>query len=73
MIAPSAAREVAEGAPVYAPGVLSVEDDVAEPGSDEPPLVACYTPDGAVVCLGRLVGAAGAERGTVVDLERVLL
>ncbi|HET7324024.1 MAG TPA: RNA-guided pseudouridylation complex pseudouridine synthase subunit Cbf5 [Halococcus sp.] len=67
-IAESAAREVSEGAPVYAPGVLSVGGtaDTTEP------LVACYTPDGAAVCLGRLVGNPEAEQGTVVDLERVL-
>jgi len=68
-IAPSAAREVAEGAPVYAPGVIDVEDDV---DGDEP-LVACYTPDCAAVCLGRLVGDPTADHGTVVDLERVLV
>ncbi|PSP89540.1 RNA-guided pseudouridylation complex pseudouridine synthase subunit Cbf5 [Halobacteriales archaeon QS_4_69_34] len=80
-IAGSAAREVAHGAPVYAPGVLGVEgvaapmEDVAAGtgGAADEPLVACYTPDGAVVCLGRLVGDPGAERGTVVDLERVLV
>jgi tRNA pseudouridine55 synthase len=67
-IAKSAAREVAHGAPVYAPGVLDVE-----PGAAEADLVACYTPDGAVVCLGRVVGDPDQERGTVVDLERVLV
>ena len=36
-------------------------------------LVACYTPDGAAVCLGRLVGDPHMEQGTVVDLERVLV
>jgi tRNA pseudouridine55 synthase len=66
-IAESAAREVADGAPVYAPGVLEVEN--AEEGA----LVACYTPDGAAVCLGYLVGEPEAESGTVVDLERVLV
>jgi len=66
-VAESAAREVADGAPVYAPGVLSADD--AELGT----LVACYTPDGAVVCLGRLVGDTGADSGTVVALERVLV
>mgnify|MGYP000229968306 CR=1 FL=1 len=66
-IAESAAREVADGAPVYAPGVLEVED--AEEGT----LVACYTPEGAAVCLGHLVGDPDAESGTVVDLERVLV
>ncbi|MGN8216872.1 RNA-guided pseudouridylation complex pseudouridine synthase subunit Cbf5 [Halococcus morrhuae DSM 1307] len=69
-IAPSAAHEVAEGAPVYAPGVLGIDD---LPGDANEPLVACYTPDGAAVCLGRLVGEPGMESGTVVDLERVLV
>jgi tRNA pseudouridine55 synthase len=80
-IAESAARAVADGAPVYAPGVLDVDLDLdpdPAPGDDptaggEPPLVACYTPGGAAVCLGRLVGDPAAERGTVVDLERVLV
>ncbi|MFB6108283.1 MAG: RNA-guided pseudouridylation complex pseudouridine synthase subunit Cbf5 [Haloplanus sp.] len=68
VIAPSAAAEVAHGAPVYAPGVLSVDADAA--ASD---LVACVTPDDAAVCLGRLVGDPDADSGTVVDLERVLV
>ncbi|WP_331233795.1 RNA-guided pseudouridylation complex pseudouridine synthase subunit Cbf5 [Natronorarus salvus] len=67
-IAESAAREVAEGAPVYAPGVLD-----SEVGPEGEPLAACYTPNGSVVCLGRVVGDPDAERGTVVDLERVLV
>lgn len=73
-IAESAAREVAHGAPVYAPGVLAVDglDGSAVAGAN-PPLVACYTPDGAAVCLGRLVGDSSMEQGTVVDLERVLV
>lgn len=66
-IAPSAARAVAEGAPVFAPGVIDAED--AETGA----LVACYTPNGAVVCLGRLVGDPDAEHGEAVSLERVLV
>ncbi|MEF8853581.1 MAG: RNA-guided pseudouridylation complex pseudouridine synthase subunit Cbf5 [Haloarculaceae archaeon] len=66
-IAESAARAVAEGAPVYAPGVIDADD------ADEKSLVACYTPDGAAVCLGRLVGDPASESGTVVDLERVLV
>ena len=66
-VAPSAAAEVAHGAPVYAPGVLAADD--ADRGS----LVACFTPDGAAVCLGRLVGDPVAEEGLVVDLERVLV
>ena len=87
-VAPSAAHEVAEGAPVYAPGVIDVRPAVAEtPGDVTDPaargsdgqvpvdgrLVACYTPDGAAVCIGRLVGDPGADTGTVVDLERVLV
>lgn len=73
-VASSAAREVAKGAPVYAPGVIDVSP--AESG-DTPPqegdLVACYTPEGAAVCLGRLTGDPDADSGTVVDLERVLV
>ncbi|WP_394741714.1 RNA-guided pseudouridylation complex pseudouridine synthase subunit Cbf5 [Natronococcus roseus] len=67
VIADSAAEQVATGAPVYAPGVLEADD--AERGS----LVACFTSDGAAVCLGTLVGDSDAESGTVVDLERVLV
>lgn len=67
-IAPSAAREVAEGAQVYAPGVIDAEGD-----PDAEPLVACYTPDGAAVCLGRLVGDPDADSGRTVALERVLV
>jgi H/ACA ribonucleoprotein complex subunit 4 len=67
-IAESAANEVAEGAPVYAPGVIDVDE-----AADRDDLVACYAPNGAVVCLGTLVGDPDAESGTVVDLERVLV
>ncbi|WP_459192274.1 RNA-guided pseudouridylation complex pseudouridine synthase subunit Cbf5 [Halosimplex sp. J119] len=66
-IAESAAREVAEGAPVYAPGLLEV-DDVFRGD-----LLACYTPDGAAVCLGTLAGDPEADEGVVIDLERVLV
>ena len=69
-IAPNAAEEVAEGAQVYAPGVIEADGDLNP--TDEP-LVACYTPDGAAVCLGRLVGDPDAEQGEVVRLERVLV
>ncbi|QLD84696.1 RNA-guided pseudouridylation complex pseudouridine synthase subunit Cbf5 [Natronomonas halophila] len=68
-VAPSAAREIAEGAPVYAPGVIETELGDATEGD----LVACYTPDGAAVCLGHLVGDPDAESGEVVELERVLV
>ena len=66
-IAPSAAEQVATGAPVYAPGVIE-----AEP-ADRDALVACLTPNGSAVCLGRLVGDPEADEGVVVDLERVLV
>ncbi|ELY81346.1 RNA-guided pseudouridylation complex pseudouridine synthase subunit Cbf5 [Natrinema gari] len=68
VIAENAAREVANGAPVYAPGVLEADD-----GIDHGSLVACYTPDGAAVCLGERVGAVDADSGVVVSLERVLV
>lgn len=71
-IAESAAREVANGAPVYAPGVLSADRGPPE-NREEPPLVACYTPNGAAICLGRLVGHPGNKSGIVVDLQRVLI
>ncbi|MUV90205.1 RNA-guided pseudouridylation complex pseudouridine synthase subunit Cbf5 [Halapricum sp. CBA1109] len=66
-IAPSAAAEVADGAPIYAPGVIECDATPAEQ------LVACYTPDGAAVCIGHLVGDPAADTGTVVELERVLV
>lgn len=67
-IAYGAAEEVAEGAQVYAPGVIDADEvDAKEP------LVACFTPDDAAVCLGRLVGDPDADAGTVVQLERVLV
>ena len=72
-MAPSAAAEVAEGAPVYAPGVIGVEGVSWPPDGEPPPLVVGQTPDGAAVCLGRLVGDPDADAGTVVDLERVLV
>jgi len=69
-IAESAAASVAEGAPVYAPGVIDA-DDRLDPAAE--PLVACYIPNGAAVCLGTLVGDPDADEGTVVELERVLV
>ncbi|ERG89229.1 MAG: rRNA pseudouridine synthase, putative [halophilic archaeon J07HX5] len=78
VVAPSAAEQIAHGAPVYAPGVIRTEPAPAggaesslSPSSEE--LVACCTPDGAAVCLGRLVGDPTADTGTIVDLERVLI
>ncbi|WP_433623308.1 RNA-guided pseudouridylation complex pseudouridine synthase subunit Cbf5 [Halomicrococcus sp. NG-SE-24] len=67
-VAYSAAEEIANGAQVYAPGVIDAEAAASDDG-----LVACYTPDDAVVCLGRMVGDPDAERGRVVELERVLV
>ena len=77
-VATSAAEQIAEGAPVYAPGVVDVDSGVeaAVDGDDhesDPPLVACVTRAGTAVCLGRLVGDPEAEHGTVVSLERVLV
>jgi tRNA pseudouridine55 synthase len=78
-VAPSAAEQVATGAPVYAPGVVGVEaarEPVPETGTGpvrEGALVACYTPDGSAVCLGRLTGDPDADHGEVVSLERVLV
>ncbi|MFC5367563.1 RNA-guided pseudouridylation complex pseudouridine synthase subunit Cbf5 [Salinirubrum litoreum] len=69
-VAPSAAAQIAEGAPVYAPGVV---DGEGVAGVDRGTLVACFTPDDAVVCLGTLVGDPAAESGEVVSLERVLI
>jgi len=65
-VAPSAAEEIANGAPVYAPGVIDSED------AAEGELVACYTPDGAAVCLGTMAGDPDADAGVAVELERVL-
>jgi len=74
VVAPSAAAAVADGAPVYAPGVI--EGRAAETGDATPTegdLVAVVTPDGAAVGLGTLVGDPDAESGTVVEPERVLV
>ncbi len=66
IIAESAATEVINGAPVYAPGIIAIPD------VDQNTLVACYTPNESVVCLGRLVGQLDATSGKIIDLERVL-
>ncbi|MBX0295045.1 RNA-guided pseudouridylation complex pseudouridine synthase subunit Cbf5 [Haloarcula nitratireducens] len=73
-IAPSAAREVANGASVFGPGVIDASPaEVGDATLELESLVACYTPDGAAVCLGTLVGDPDADSGTVVALERVLV
>ncbi|MFB6082538.1 MAG: RNA-guided pseudouridylation complex pseudouridine synthase subunit Cbf5 [Halanaeroarchaeum sp.] len=66
-IAPSAAAQVAEGAPVYAPGILEADD------APEDALVACYTPNGSAVCLGRVTGDLAGDAGEAITLERVLV
>ncbi len=68
-IAPSAAEEVANGAQVYAPGVIDADDAAREDGT----LVTCYLPNGSAVCLGRAVGEFDADEGIAVELERVLV
>ena len=68
-IAESAAATVTDGAPVFAPGVRAVSDAAREPGT----LVACATPDEAVVCLGRTTEKIDADHGEAVRLEAVLV
>ncbi len=73
VIAESAAREVAHGAPVYAPGVLGTEGLETYDHSKTAPRVACFTPAGTAVCLGHLVEDPAADSGKVVTLDRVLV
>jgi tRNA pseudouridine55 synthase len=70
-VAFSAAEQIAEGAPVYAPGIVDV--DAAAESADGDALAACFTPDGTAVCIGRLVGDPRADSGEAVSLERVLV
>jgi len=73
-VAPSAAEAIADGAPVYAPGVIEAEPaTVGDAVPTESELVAVVTPDGSAVALGTLVGDLDAESGTVAELERVLV
>ncbi|PSQ25842.1 RNA-guided pseudouridylation complex pseudouridine synthase subunit Cbf5 [Halobacteriales archaeon QS_9_68_17] len=67
-VAPSAAEQIANGAPVYAPGVVDADDNAREDGR----LVACYASSGTAVCLGRTAGPFDADEGVAVELERVL-
>jgi len=74
VVAPSAAEAVADGAPVYAPGVIETRDaTVGDATPTAGDLVGVFTPDGSAVALGTLVGTADAESGTVAELERVLV
>ncbi|NHN47200.1 RNA-guided pseudouridylation complex pseudouridine synthase subunit Cbf5 [Halostella sp. JP-L12] len=68
-VAPSAAEQIANGAQVYAPGVVEADDAAREEGG----LVACYAPNGSAVCLGRTAGPFDADAGVAVELERVLV
>lgn len=73
-VAPSAASAVADGAPLYAPGVIDAGPaEVGGAAPSEDALVVCLTPDGSAVSLGTLVGDPDADRGTVVAPERVLV
>lgn len=66
IIQPTAAKNVATGAPIYEVGIVDASvDDIGS-------LVACYTPDGSLVCLGRRTDPEAAD-GVGVDLERVLV
>ena len=75
VVAPSAAREIAEGAQVYAPGVI--EASAGEESEGDAPamgeLVVVETPDAAAVALGHYQGGESEDSGTVVTLERVLV
>jgi predicted rRNA pseudouridine synthase len=74
VVAESGARQVVEGAPVYAPGVLSVRPAPRGDAEPEPDgLVVCTIPNGAAVALGSLVGDPDADRGPVVETDRVLV
>ncbi|WP_397541141.1 RNA-guided pseudouridylation complex pseudouridine synthase subunit Cbf5 [Salinarchaeum sp. IM2453] len=72
-IARSAAQAVQNGAQVYAPGVITVDESLENLSAGENPTVVCKTKDGTAVCLGTLVGSPDDETGTVVKLERVLV
>jgi len=74
VIAENAARDVGHGAPVYAPGVLETRASPADRSQPEAgDLVACTIPNGSAVALGSLVGDPDADRGSVVDTDRVLI
>ncbi len=74
VVAPSAAEAIADGAPVYAPGVIEAQDAVVgDAAPEQGELLGVFTPDGSAVALGTLVGDPDAESGTVAELERVLV
>jgi tRNA pseudouridine55 synthase len=70
IISQTAAMQVANGAPVYAPGIISAEKrEILTEGMR----VACYTQGGSAVCLGEYTGKIDSKKGKVVELERVLV
>ena len=74
VVAPSAAAAIADGAPVYAPGVIEARPaEVCAATPTEGELLAVLTPDESAVALATLVGDPDAESGTVAELERVLV
>lgn len=74
VVAPSAAEAIADGAPVYAPGVIEARPaEVGDATPTDGELLTVSTPNGSAVALGTLVGEPDAESGTVARLERVLV
>lgn len=71
-ISDGTAETVADGAPVFSPGVIDI-DPKLEGLEDEQPRVVCTTGDGAAVCIGRYLGTESATADAVVELERVLV
>ena len=70
IISQTAAMQVANGAPVYAPGIISAEEkEILTEGMR----VVCYTQGGSAVCLGEYTGKIDSKKGKVVELERVLV
>ena len=70
IISQTAAIQVANGAPVYAPGIISAEKkEILTEGMR----VVCYTQGGSAVCLGEYTGKIDSKKGKVVELERVLV
>ena len=70
IISQTAAMQVANGAPVYAPGIISAEKkEILTEGMR----VVCYTQGGSAVCLGEYTGKIDSKKGKVVELERVLV
>ena len=70
IISQTAAMQVANGAPVYAPGIISAEKkEILAEGMR----VVCYTQEGSAVCLGKYAGKIDSKKGKVVELERVLM